>query len=163
MKDNEYKVWAAGIAQLTATQKKDLLRRLKQFGVEEQQGEEKEKVSSDAEDWLLNHLLEDMRRAGFGVDRRFRYTKSFSDYQKNRDQVLSDIQKLVPKKIHSREMEAMARLVSKTLLSYCLEKYGQDIPMSCVLRNVPNWRVAFEQAFPGYVNGGLLPLLLTKL
>ena len=153
------------LPQLSALEIQEVKKRILALGgispVSANEGKQKITIDVPTDDWLLEGILEELRRRRLGstIPPQFRIKnlRSFSSYSPKAERVKTFISENYPK-LSVLEKKALGLILGRCL-ARSLESWA-DISLDTMLRNVDKVPEALDKSFPGYLRGGLLPVLL---
>lgn len=118
--------------------------------------------AADEFDYLLEGVLEEIRARGLGPTIpggfRIRKLKSFANYSEKSGRIKELLAKNLGPGIKRAEYRALGLILARSL-ARSLEVWT-EISLDTMLRNIDKIPDALDQAFPGYLNSGLLHMLL---
>lgn len=120
------------------------------------------KETKDDEDWLLPSLLQEIKDRGlsFTIPQYFKIKtdKSYRGYVSKSAKVRAALSKRLPN-LKLVEKYALAHLCATFLADYVEEIYG-ILNLDILLWNVEKIPEALDRSFPGYLQSGLLHVIL---
>lgn len=119
-------------------------------------------IEVEQEDWLLDGIYYEFVRIG----RKFQLLPrrdlpglpAYKHYRKFAPAIRAEIDKRVPD-LNPPQKIALSRLLAQTFFSYVSER--TELTMSTVLWRIEQYVAAIDHEFPGYLDAGLLRVLVT--
>lgn len=110
-------------------------------------------------DYLLQSIEETMRAKGYGRPSDKRLQKELAFYRSVRKEVLAPLAEITGP-LSAQHQLLFGRLCARALVKYLTSQRG-EISYRIVLLGVEQLRDALDAAFPGYIDAGLLSLVIT--
>lgn len=110
-----------------------------------------------ADDWLYNGLIRALAQAKLMTEKQCYHWPAlpwFKEYLQDRDEVMRDLQNLLPKGNKSQQF-SLALLTGECLIHFLRFKHQDYFFPEQILRKVCNARQALDHQFPGYIENKL--------
>lgn len=154
-----YKLIKEAIPELNRQQLTEL-RTLASWQLQQKAGRKDEGVQE--QDWLLEGIIFVLNERGLGkqVPHSFRLknNKSFASYQTQSERIKSLIEDALGNNSSTMELKQAGIIAARALASFLAKEVSFHAMMFSISR-IPE---AIQRSFPGYIESGLLPLILRK-
>jgi hypothetical protein len=151
MNADEFKRFAARVIDLDEAQRKDLSARLRMI--------DNTKRNSFAEkDWLLKGIcaaLSDRGLLSYAAEIMLVKTKAFKAYERVAPVLRAELSQLTK----GNSLDRLAYVTGIALMHF-VELQGFRVSATMVMTNAAKAREALEESFPGYIQSGLLSIVL---